>query len=288
MYQRILVPTDGSPGTDRVVDHALAIANAVDADVHVLYVVDTRPFAGVDLAEDEGLERAARAAGREAVTSIRERAAGAGIEVTQAIRTGVPHAEILDYVDDRGIDLAVMGTAGRTGARLAAIGSTTERVLRRAAVPVYTLALAEGPRASHPRYDDLLVPVDGSDPAVRAAEHAVGLADSVGATVHALYVVDTSVFEFQDAPRSLLGSLREGGRGAVAEIESLAADAGVPATTSLAEGQPHRRILEHAEDADADLITMGRRGRTGEPAALLGSVTARVVRLSTMPVLSTT
>lgn len=288
MYNRILVPTDGSQGTDRAVGHALDFAETVDADVDVLYVVDSRPYAGIDLADDEALERAARRTGRQAITAIRDQAADVGIEVTQTIRTGVPHAEILDYIDDRDIDLVVMGTSGRTGAELAAIGSTTERVLRRTAVPVFTLALADGPVAAHATYDDLLVPIDGSEPAVRAAEHAVGLADRVGASVHALYVVNTNVFEFQDAPRSLLGSLRQGGQQAVSEIESLAAAAGVPATASLAEGQPYRRILEYADEANADLITLGRRGRTGKPEVLLGSVTARVVRLSETPVLSTT
>lgn len=292
MYDRILIPTDGSDGTDAAVARGLDVAATYGADVHVLYVVDNRPYDGLDLADEEEVERAALRAGQTAVTAVRERAAEAGLDVTQATRTGVPHAEILGYVDDNDVGLVVMGTHGRTGAELAAVGSTTERILQRSDVPVLTVRLgdvadAEGVTADA-SYDDVLVPTDGSDAAVRAAEHALGLAERYDATLHALYVVDASVFEYGDAPRSLLGPLREGGRKAVSEVEAMGSDASVPVTTRVAEGKPFRRILEHVEEVDADLVVVGRRGRTGLPEVLLGSTTARLVRLADVPVLSVT
>lgn len=287
MYDNVLVPTDGSEGTDRAVARGIDVARTFDAAVHVLYVVDTRPYGGIDLADDEALERAALQTGRAATTAARERAADAGLDVVQEIRTGVPYAEILAYVDDADVDLVAMGTHGRTGAASAVLGSTTERVLQRADVPVLTVNLTVEP-AGDGAYETILVPTDGSDAAARAAEHAVGFAARYDAAVHAVYVVDTSIFEFEDAPWSLLGPLREGGRKAVSAIEAVATDASVPVTTSVAEGIPYRAILDHAEDVGADLITAGRRGRTGLPEVLLGSTTARLVRLAEAPVLSVT
>lgn len=114
MYDRVLVLTDGSAGTEQAVVRGLDVARAVDADVHVLYVVDTRPYDGIDLAEETELEQAAIRSGRRAVTAVRESAGEAGLEVTQEVRTGVPHEEILDYVDANDVDLVSMGTHGRT------------------------------------------------------------------------------------------------------------------------------------------------------------------------------
>ncbi|HKJ58543.1 MAG TPA: universal stress protein [Halobacteriales archaeon] len=292
MYDRVLVPTDGSDGTVQAVVRALAVARTFDAEVHVLYVVDTRPFDGIDLADEEEFERVAIQTGRRAITAVRERADEVGLDVSQEVRTGVPHEEIVDYVEANDVDLVSMGTHGRTGAELGALGSTTERVLRRADVPVLTVQLTGGPDGTDGlvdvAHDDVLVPIDGSDPAVRAAEHAVGFAERTGATLHALYVVDTSIFEYEDAPRSILGTLREGGQKAVSGIEAMGADASVPTTGTVAEGRPFQAILDYARDVDADLVVSGRRGRTGLPEVLLGSTTARLVRLADAPVLSVT
>ena len=292
MYDRILIPTDGSEGSIRAVNRGLGVAKSFDADVHVLYVVDSRLFGGMDLADEEELERTARGSGRQAITVVRERAAELGLEITQRVTVGVPHADIMEYVESNDIDLVAMGTHGRIGADLAALGSTTERVLQRADVPVLTVRLSgeldQGRGSFDAEVDDILVPTDGSDASMRAAEHAIGFADQYGATLHALYVVDTSIFEFEDAPRSILGTLRDGGEDAVSEIDSLASDAAISATVSIDEGNPAELILGYADDIDAELLALGRRGRTGLPEVLLGSTIARVVRVSETPVLSVT
>ncbi|MDX1744416.1 MAG: universal stress protein [Halobacteriales archaeon] len=290
MYDQVLIPTDGSEGTKRAVGHGLGIADTFGAAVHVVYVIDVRPYGGIDLAEEAALERAARRAGRRAITSIRERAEDLGLDVTHQIAVGVPHAEIVDSVEANDIDLVTMGTHGRTGMDLAVVGSTTERVLRGVETPVLTTPVSDEPRADPGGgpYEEILVPTDGSEASLRAAEHAIGFADRHGGAVHALYVVDTTVFEYDDAPRSLLGPLREGGETAVARIESLAAEAAVPVSSSVDEGTPSRLILGYAAEIDADLLVLGRRGRTGLPEVLLGSTTARVVRSADAPVLSVT
>lgn len=291
MYDRVLIPTDGSPGADSGIELGLGLADAFEADVHALYVVDARPYAGAGLDDDALAEHAAPAA-RQATAGVVERAAAYGLDVTEAVVTGIPHVAIRDYVERHDVDCAVMATHGRTGVEAAALGSTTERVLQTADVPVLTVRLEPGPTeaatAGAVRFDDVLVPTDGSDAAARAVEHAVGFAERFGGTVHALYVVDTAIFDYEDAPRSLLGTLREGGRRALAEVESLAAEAGVATTTDLVEGRPYREILDYADGVGADLVVLGRRGRTGLPEVLLGSTTARVVRRAEMPVSSVT
>jgi len=289
MYDRILVPTDGSEGTTRPVRLALAMADTWDATVHLLYVVDTRQFAGVDHDDLAELERSAIQSGQQALTDIREQATGS-ITIKQSTRKGAPHAEIIRYAKANEIDLVALGTHARTEPELTTLGSTTDRILRQANIPVLTVQLThdgDGPlREDITLFDDILVPTDGSDPSFRAAEHAVGIAERFGATVHIVYIVDTAPFTFEEVPRSILGSLREGGKEAVAYIESLADEAGIPSTRRVAEGTPPEEIIHFTDELDIDLITAGRRGQTGDPEVLLGSTIERLIRLSEPPVLS--
>lgn len=135
MYRRILLPTDGSPGTDRAVDHALELAGAFDATLYVLYVVDTDVLP-LDSHSRHLLDYLHEEGGL-AIDRITERAEDRGIgPVTGEVREGTPHEEILRYAADNDADLIVMGTHGRRGLDRLLLGSTTDRVIRLSTVPV--------------------------------------------------------------------------------------------------------------------------------------------------------
>ena len=136
MYDAILVPTDGSDGVDRSLDHAIEMARNHDATVHALYVVDRR----FELAADEDREALIDRLtdrGESAVAAVAERAADAGLDVVTEVREGIPYKAILGYAEEAAVDAVVMGTHGRTGRdRLAHLGSVTDRVVENATVPV--------------------------------------------------------------------------------------------------------------------------------------------------------
>jgi nucleotide-binding universal stress UspA family protein len=137
-YEKILVPTDGSPGAMKAVDEAIDLAEATGATVHALYVVD----AGAVSAELDAsvLMESFEELGRTAVADVRERASERGFESVQTtVRTGVPHEEIRAYAAAHDVDLIVMGTHGRTGLDRLLLGSVTERIVRTADVPVVTV-----------------------------------------------------------------------------------------------------------------------------------------------------
>ena len=136
-------------------------------------------------------------------------------------------------------------------------------------------------------YGEILVPTDGSDTSRRAIEHAVDLASKYGARVHALYVVDSSVYGTLEAGAEMVvEALEEEGKLAVTAVEDAAEAAGVSVVTEVATGDAHDVILEYTADNDVDLVVMGTHGRTGIDRYLLGSVTERVVRTSDVPVLT--
>ncbi|UVE49718.1 universal stress protein [Haloferax larsenii] len=136
-------------------------------------------------------------------------------------------------------------------------------------------------------YDDILVPTDGSKAAERAIEHALDIAETYGATLHALYVVDTSIYTSLDAGADVvIDALEREGDVATKHILDAAEDAGVDADAEVTTGTAYRSIRDYIESHDIDLVVMGTHGRTGLSHYLLGSVTERVVRTSPVPVLT--
>ncbi|WP_435066391.1 universal stress protein [Halobaculum sp. EA56] len=142
MYDRILVPTDGSPAADAAVEHAVTLADRFEATLHALYVVDSTAYsaleAGTDLVSDALEEE-----GREAVSRIAEAADDEDLPVIEAVVSGTAYRSILEYADEEGIDMIVMGTHGRRGLDRYLLGSVTERVVRSADQPVLTVRHAE-------------------------------------------------------------------------------------------------------------------------------------------------
>ena len=136
MYETILVPTDGSTQSDAALDHAVALARHHNATVHVIYVADTNRDSltaqgseVVDALELEG----------DRITSEAVERVKPGVDVVDTVEAGDPVETILDYATSVGADLVVMGTHGRRGLDRYLLGSTTERVVRRASVPVLTV-----------------------------------------------------------------------------------------------------------------------------------------------------
>lgn len=141
MYDRILLPTDGSDASSRAIEQAIGLAAETGAELHALFVVEDIPYAP-EMMDDE-VEGQLRAVGEEALEAIREQADAAGVSVVATLEEGAPHDVILDYADAADADLIVMGTHGRSGLDRYLLGSVTERVVRTADVPVLTVRMDE-------------------------------------------------------------------------------------------------------------------------------------------------
>ncbi|WP_136718573.1 universal stress protein [Halorientalis salina] len=290
MYQDILIPTDGSAGAEEAVARALDLARVSGATVHTLYVVEMgEESAELDAEQQDELREAATNRGESALEEIAEAATDIDSEIRTEVREGTPNEEIRAYAADHGIDLIVMGTHGRTGAERASLGSTTERVVTLGDVPVMSVRRngdAEAFRSGYGMYDHIVIATDGSDDAERAATHGIEIAERYGADVHVVYVVDTATFDLQDAPRSIVGLLKEGGRSAAEAIMTEARDLNLPAEADVLRGIPEEEILDFADGVDADLLVVGTRGRATTGDRLLGSTTARLIERAEMPVLT--
>ncbi len=137
-------------------------------------------------------------------------------------------------------------------------------------------------------YRNIVIATDGSENSQRAISYGIEIAKLSGATVHALYVVDTSSFSSipMDAGwEEMYEILRKEGEKAIFEVKERGEVAGVKVREVLSEGHPSTEIINFAEKNDIDLIVMGTLGKTGLDRFLLGSVAEKVVRNSKVPVL---
>ncbi|MEF8773595.1 MAG: universal stress protein, partial [Halobacteriales archaeon] len=132
-------------------------------------------------------------------------------------------------------------------------------------------------------FSRVLIAVDGSECAHRAAVVGAELAATAGAAVEVVHVVEGR------AERDLDGlngpDPREYGRQALQAVESRASP-DVDVDTGLLDGRPSEAIVERAADRDTDLIVLGRRGHGNLGERLLGSTVERVLRRTEIPVLA--
>jgi len=138
-------------------------------------------------------------------------------------------------------------------------------------------------------YDSILIPFDGSDAGELGVQHGIELAASVGATVHALYVIDLpgaprSVY-VRDDEEEIREEYRDYGEKVTGEVCDAAADAGVDCVTAIRSGAPAEEIVNYAEGEGVDTIVMGS-GYRGRLRGILSGTTDKVVRISSVPVVS--
>jgi nucleotide-binding universal stress UspA family protein len=143
-------------------------------------------------------------------------------------------------------------------------------------------------------YKKILIATDGSEQARRATQHAVALAKQLGASVHAVFVVDTRSLAAAHSMvgattpayyHSLLEEWRKAGEAATADVVAEGMKHGVSVSHQIVEGTPAQGIVEAATKMSADLVVMGTHGRTSLGAFFLGSTAQSLVHHATVPVL---
>ena len=135
-----------------------------------------------------------------------------------------------------------------------------------------------------------LVPTDFGEPSDKALAYAMELATKLGGEVVILHTFDLPIIGFPDG--ALVASPEMSTRISTAAQEGLQktmsqyANAAIPVSSMLKQGEPWQTIIDTAKEIGAGMIVMGTHGRTGLGRALLGSVAEKVVRTSTVPVLT--
>jgi len=282
VYDRILLPYDGSEGAAGVLHHAGEIAHWADATVQVLHVADTARDS-VTVVGGETIDVLVRE-GERTVDEAAETLTTLGVTHDTEVVQGNPAPAIAEYAAAHDHDLVVLPTHGREGVSRYLLGSVSEKVVRLSSVPVLTARMQPDETLVFP-YERVLVPTDGSDAAANATEHVLELAAALDATVHALSVVDDA--DLGPDVRSTVGEADErAASDAVETVVSAAERRGVDAVGHVEHGAPVETILEFVETNDVHAVGMGTTGRRGTDRILLGSVAEETVRSAPVPVMT--
>lgn len=317
MFQRILVPLDGSTRAERALSVAARVARASGGSIVLLQVVGLPADHGMGMFGAYGAQSPVLA--QDILDTQIARAEAylatiAPLEVLRGIKTepktiiGVASAVIEGLADEERIDLIVMCSHGDTGFKRWVLGSVAQQVSRHSRVPVLVLHQA-GTRPETPFPDRLrplrsimaLVALDGSEFAEAAIEptaHLVsGLASPAQGTLLLTRVVPFAEAAMTPATKERMLDDAQAYLGDVVQAyAALAKEPGVMLRTSVAIGKDVAETLiraaEQSEEAEGkrlsgncDLLAMTTHGRGGLQRLSMGSVTEHVLGTTKLPLL---
>ena len=271
-----LVPLDGSELSDSILGHLERLLGHDPWELHLLRVLPT-PAAGAD----PSVVARERSVAELHLASVRQRLEARGARVATELREGDPAGEILAAAEERRPALVAMSSHGRTGVLRWVRGSVAERVLRNCATPLLLATPRAGGAAPELRYRRILVPLDGSEGSASVLPWVEALARAHQAEVVLLRVewegLNRPLLAAALAPERVLESLGPW-------VERLAAH-GSKVRALAAQGDHAREILEVAEREEVDLVAMATHARTGLSRFVDGSVSEKVLRHCTRPLL---
>jgi len=145
LFNKILIPTDGSEYTKAAIGKGLELARLLGANVTAFYVVDQTSFINFPMDSTiVSVYSLLEKEGKEAVENVKQEGEKIGVRVDAIVEECSPVRKIVD--SSRFHDLIVMGTLGRTGVSKILLGSVAERVVRYAHCPVLVVrAMKEEP-----------------------------------------------------------------------------------------------------------------------------------------------
>jgi nucleotide-binding universal stress UspA family protein len=269
---RILVATDFSTRSDRAIRRASLIAGKTGASMTLAHVVDADR---VDQLIDAD-RAAASAVLADTASTLRDIDS---IAADWIVKVDDVHQGILQAGDEMSADLIVIGPH-RSRMRDVFVGTTAERVVRQSTRPL--LIAVEMPAAHH-RKTLLALDFDNASEAAAAKALTMGIFDSTEVVVmHAFDAPGASMMRRAMENRQAIDQYVDAeGEHAAAKLRTLLDDLGLPPTCQTVvsmQGSPARTILESAQNVGTDLIVMGTNQRKGFERALIGSVTADVIR----------
>jgi nucleotide-binding universal stress UspA family protein len=285
----ILCPIDFSDFSTAAYQYALSLAEYYKARLVALHVVELWKYPFADYAAQEAdyskVSRAMNEGGEVQLHRFMQEHPAGRLQPELAVRQGNAPNCILSFVQNENIDVIVMGTHGRRGLDRLVLGSTTDRVMRKAACPVLVVSdrshkdLTTDPDGRH-RLSRILYCTDFSNNSERARGYAISLAAEYGAELTLLHVAER-IPDLAEAEAIVAKRTRE-----LDKLISETERKNLNVRFAVKFGKPYEKIVRYATEAKSSLIIMTARGGDAVDRAVFGSTTYRVVQLGPCPVLA--
>jgi nucleotide-binding universal stress UspA family protein len=287
--KQILCPVDFSVSSARAHDSAQSLARHYHAKLFLQHVVHFVPPSYAYYADAVYITeffQTIHDSARKQLQDFAKSHARNGLQPECFVQEGGVTDSILSFAAAQKVDLIVMGTHGLKGVDCAALGSVTEKVLRKARCPVLVsrkpadAVVAPGGARGSIQLHKVIFCTDFSDPARRALEYALSVATEYDAEITLLHVLE----DVQS-----LANINEAVAGATRQLDKLIPpERGKAAKirTMVRIGRAYEQIVQYASEIQADLLIMAVRGRNALDLAVFGSTTYRAIQLGSCSVLA--
>ena len=285
----ILVPLDGSGFAEQALPHAEALCLAYNARLLLLSVPQARqliralPIYG-KLPEPGTAEWKVQ---EDYLQGVAERVKAMGIQVDALVRAGLVTNAINDLVEERGVDMVVLSTRGRSGLQRMVLGSVATQVIQGVTRPVLIIRPIDEVMPPLPEFKKMLVTLDGSEFAERVLPY-VRASTSFESVVLLLSVPQVPRAERYGAVVEEIQELREQAEQEAGEyLESVAAalqEDGIETHVLVCGSRPADTIISVANDEDVDVLMLATHGHGELDRLFLGSVADRIVQNTRCPV----
>jgi nucleotide-binding universal stress UspA family protein len=285
----ILCPIDFSDFSAAAYQHALSLAEYYKARLVALHVVELWKYPFADYAAQEAdyarFSTMMNEGGEMQLHRFTQQYSAGRLQPELVVDQGNAPRCILSFAQKENIEGIVMGTHGRSGFDRLVLGSSTDRVIRKAACPVLVVSNAAQrtldvePDRRH-RLSRILYCTDFSHNSDHARGYAISLAAEYGAEL-ALFHVTEKPPDVSKADAIVAARTQE-----LDKLVSGTERKNLNVRSAVRFGKPYEEIVRYANEAQASLIIMTARGGDAVDRAVFGSTTYRVIQLGPCPVLA--
>ena len=277
MLEKILIPLDGSKLSDASLCHGVELARAFASEMHLL---------GVCEGPDEKHHRLMQVYLEKNVEVMRRTASGKPLNVKTVVLCGEPADRIIEYATRERMSLLITVTHGHAGIMPWTMGSTANKIVHGALVPVLLLRAAEvkkrGPQKSI--FSKMLLPLDGSEAGETALPLVLEIAARLKTEVTLLSVVESGQqvhtiggLDFIRFPEQHVRKMKSDLSAYLDAAVQRFRDRGIEARGELRSGHAAEEILKCAKAAAVRLVAMSSHGKSGLREWVFGSVSNKIL-----------
>jgi nucleotide-binding universal stress UspA family protein len=279
MYERILVPLDGSELAEQAIPYVEWLARKFNSEVIVITVC----IAGdtLERALTEHFERRA------------EKIQSQGIKARSACIEGEPATSIIDFAGKNDVSLIAISTHGRTGVSHWPLGSITNKVVQKSHIPVFLVRSSQPVKTpADKELRKILLTLDGSQFSEAIIPYVEKLAKVMGSEVTLFRVIEPAKLpqlaayaDREKYEKDFMVKLKKEAKRYLDKKKTALASKGIKVNSALLEGKPAETILQYAEDKSVNLIALTTHGFSGVTKWAYGSVASRIIEASSKPTL---
>jgi nucleotide-binding universal stress UspA family protein len=279
MYEKILVPLDGSELAEQALPYVEQIAGKLNSEA--IFITVCLPGDPLERALAEYIERRA-----DKIQSL-------GIKTRSLCIEGESAASIIDFAEKNKISLIIISTHGRTGVSHWPLGNIANKIVQKSHAPVLLVRSSQLAKTAADReLRKILVALDGSRFSEAIIPYAERLAKGIGSEVVLLKVIEPSklpqlaaYIDREKYEEDFMAKLKREAARYLSKKKTALANKEVNVNSELLEGKPVDTILQYDEEKSVNLIALTTHGFSGITKWAYGSVASRIIEGSPKPIL---